>query len=171
MLNILANPYDLTTTIPMLIELRFTLYLRGVTTIRRTFPTTAFAANIAVDDHKSLLASLDDACFRRIGEATRYTSYNRCSLTDYEVERFLVWNGLDDAKLSLGGLSDRDLQTQLELMERRGWQDRIRVHMAFEVEMEDGEEEKQSSDAESAVVNDGGSVGRFAVFLSLEDGC
>jgi hypothetical protein len=93
---------------------------------------------------------VDEACFKRIGEATRSTEYSRCDLRNYEVERFLVWNGLEDGKLPLAGLSDRDFGTQWELVERRGWSDRLRVHMAFEVDLgeDEGRQEDETEDDE-----------------------
>jgi hypothetical protein len=161
MFNLLGSPYDLSTKKTMLIELKYTFYLKGAN-IRRTFPTQAFAAQIVVDDRTALLRSLDDVCFQRITEATKFTSYSRCCLSDYEVERYLIWEGLDDAKLSLSGLSDWDFQTQLELVDRRGWQDRLRVHMAFEVDLQDQGEVDEGSDGTSAT-EDGISVGKFVV--------
>ncbi|RKU47743.1 hypothetical protein DL546_003772 [Coniochaeta pulveracea] len=148
MFSILPSPYDLTTTATILIELKYTFYLKQAN-IRRTFPTVVFAARIVVDDHTSLLTSVDEACLKRIGEAVRFTDYSRCDLRNYEVERFLVWNGLEDGKLPLAGLSEVDFGTQWELVERRGWMDRLRVHMAFEVDL-DGDEgrEEQESEAE-----------------------
>jgi hypothetical protein len=135
MSSILPSPYDLTTTATILIELKYTFYLAQAN-IRRTFPTIVFAAKIIVDDRTSLLTSVDEACFKRIGETIRFTDYSRCDLRNYEVERFLIWDGLEDGKLPLAGLSDRDFGTQWELVKLRGWSDRLRVHMAFEVDLE-----------------------------------
>jgi hypothetical protein len=155
MFSILPSPYDLTTTATILIELKYTFYLAHAN-IRRTFPTVVFAGKVVVDDRISLLTSVDGACFKRIGEAIRSTDYSRCDLKNYEVERFLVWNGLEDGKLPLAGLSDRDFGTQWELVERRGWSDRLRVHMAFEVDLEgnEGRQEDETEDDEGDTEGD-----------------
>jgi hypothetical protein len=134
MFDLLDDPFTcLSTTRTVLVELRYALYLVRAN-IRKTFPSLAFAAKLSVDSRSALLRSLDDACFERIREATKYTIESRCCFTDYEADRYVVWTGLDDAKLPLSTLSDGDVKAQLELMERRGCLDRIRVHMAIEVD-------------------------------------
>ncbi|OIW33059.1 hypothetical protein CONLIGDRAFT_676869 [Coniochaeta ligniaria NRRL 30616] len=138
MFDILDDPFaDLATTRTVLVELRYAVYLVRAS-IRKTFPSLAFAAKLNVDSRSDLLRSLDDSCFERIHEATKYTMESGYCFTDYEADRYVVWTGLDDAKLPLSTLSDRDVKAQLELMERRGCLDRIRVHMAIEVDVEGG---------------------------------
>lgn len=134
MFDLLDDPFTcLATTRTVLVELRYALYLVRAD-IRKTFPPLAFAAKLNVDSRSALLRSLDDLCFERIREATKYTVESRCRFTDYEADRYVVWTGLDDAKLPLSTLSDGEVSAQLELMERRGCLDRIRVHMAIEVD-------------------------------------
>lgn len=126
---------DLSTTKTILVELKYAFYLKCAS-IRRTFPTLAFAAKVVVDSRVALLRSLDDICFKRIREATEYATYTYCpfSFVDYEVERYLVWEGMESARLSLSNLSDGDFRTQLEMMQMRGWRDRVVVHVGIEVE-------------------------------------
>ncbi|KAJ9165481.1 hypothetical protein NKR19_g265 [Coniochaeta hoffmannii] len=141
MFSLLEDPYTcLTTTLTVLVELRYALYLVRTNT-RKTFPPLAFAADLDVGDSRSaMLRSLDDACLARIREATRYVlegagdSCRPPSFIDYEADRYVVWAGLDEAKLPLSTLSDGDVAAQLEVMGRRGCGDRIRVHMAIEVD-------------------------------------
>ncbi|KAH8909307.1 hypothetical protein BR93DRAFT_992116 [Coniochaeta sp. PMI_546] len=136
MFDLLDDPFtDLATTRTVLVELRYAFYLVR-TNIRKTFPFLAFAAKLNVDSRSDLLRSLDDICFDRIHESSKYTMESGYRFTDYEADRYVVWTGLDDAKLPLCTLSDRDVKAQLELMERRGCLDRIRVHMAIEVDVE-----------------------------------
>lgn len=135
MFDLLDDPFaDLAPTRTVLVELRYAFYLVRAN-IRKTFPALAFAAKLNVDSRSDLLRSLDDACFERIHEATQYTLEVGYCFTDYEADRYVVWTGLDDAKLPLSTLADQDVEAQLELMERRGCQDRIRVHMAIEVDL------------------------------------
>lgn len=135
MFDLLDDPFaDLATTRTILVELRYAFYLVRAS-IRKTFPALAFAAKLNVDSRSGLLRSLDDACFERIHEATKYTLEAGYCFTDYEADRYVVWTGLDDAKLPLSTLADQDVKAQLELMESRGCQDRIRVHMAIEVDV------------------------------------
>ncbi|KAB5517008.1 hypothetical protein GE09DRAFT_1262974 [Coniochaeta sp. 2T2.1] len=155
MFDLLEDPFtDLSTTRTVLVELRYALYLVRAN-IRKTFPYLAFAAELNVDSRTDLLRSLDDVCFRRIREATKYTIEGDFCLTDYKADRYVVWAGLDDAKLPLSTLSDREVVAQLEMMERRGCLDRIRVHMAVEVEVggKGGE-----SESDGTVIGDGASV-------------
>jgi hypothetical protein len=149
MFDILDDPFaDLSTTRTVLVELKYAFYLKRAD-IRRSFPSLAFAARVIVDSRTALLRSLDDLCFERIREATKYSMESRYSFTDYEVDRYVVWNGLDDAKLPLSTLSDQEFKTQLEVMETRGYQDRIRVHMAIEVDVHGrctSNDDKESND-------------------------
>jgi hypothetical protein len=142
MFSLLADPYAcLTTTRTVLVELRYALYLVRAN-IRKTFPPLAFAAVVNVGDSRAaMLRSLDDACLERIREATRYTMPEGecCRFTDYEADRYVVWTGLDEAKLPLSTLSDADVERQLEMMGRRDCGDRLRVHMAVEVNTGGGE--------------------------------
>jgi hypothetical protein len=52
---------------------------------------------------------------------------------DYEVERSFVWQGFEDAKLSIRGLSESELRDQLDLVAKRGYRDTILVEMAIEI--------------------------------------
>lgn len=142
MFDLLDDPFaDLATTRTVLVELKYAFYMVHAQ-IRKTFPTIAFAATLNVDSRSSLLRSIDDICLKHIREATKYAmDEGRYLFTDYEADRYVVWKGLDDAKLPLSTLSDRDVEAQLELMERRGCEDRIRVHMAIEVDVDDDENE------------------------------
>jgi len=150
MFDLLDDPFaDLSTTRSVLVELRYAFYMVRAE-IRKTFPTLAFAAKVNVDSRSDLLRSLDDICFQRIREATKYSMEEGGHVfTDYEADRYVVWKGLDDAKLPLSTLSDQDVKAQLELMEQRGCEDRIRVHMAIEVDVDtcgvDGDEDSDTS--------------------------
>ncbi len=151
MFGLLDDPFaDVATTRTVLVELRYAFYLVRAN-IRKTFPSLAFAAKLNVDSRSGLLRSLDDICFERIHEATKYTMESGYCFADYEADRYVVWTSLDEAKLPLSTLSDRDVKAQLELMERRGCLDRIRVHMAVEVDVGDdavecGDQEREDSE-------------------------
>lgn len=108
------------------------------------FPAVAFAADVVVADTPELfLCSLDARCLDRIRAATRHTAFRFDRPVNYEVERWFVWDGLEDSKLAVRGLSAEELASQLRLMGRgrKGCRDVVRVEMA--VEIEGGEVQKK----------------------------
>ncbi|KAK4235328.1 hypothetical protein C8A03DRAFT_36827 [Achaetomium macrosporum] len=123
----------------ILVELRFTIYWNAGKHSQK-FPAVAFAAELITENAELFIQSLDAACQERIRATTKYTMYHFERPINFEVERSFVWKGCEQARLSIRALSSGELSTQLDLMEKRGYQDCIRVEMAVEIEA--GEELK-----------------------------
>ncbi|KAK4135256.1 hypothetical protein BT67DRAFT_351060, partial [Trichocladium antarcticum] len=125
---------ELHTRTTLLVDLRFAIYWAGGQYGQR-FAPVAFAASVITEEDPALfLRSLDRSCLDRVRAATRYTKYRFETPVNFEVERSFVWKGLEESRLSLRGLSAGELESQLALMRKRGYQDCVRVEMAVEVE-------------------------------------
>lgn len=121
----------------ILVDLHFTIHWDGGRH-SQAFPPVAFAASVVTEGLVSFLQSLDAECMDRIRAATRYTAYKFDSPVNYEVERYFVWKGLENSKLSTRGISAHEFDSQIRLMKQRGYQDHVRVDM--NVEIDAGEE-------------------------------
>jgi hypothetical protein len=124
---------ELHTRTTLLVDLHFTLYW-DCGQHGQQFVPVAFAANVITENPELFLQSLDLSCLDRIRAATRYTKYKFETPINFEVERSFVWKGLEDSKLSIRALGAVELENQLRLMKRRGYQDSVRVEMAVEIE-------------------------------------
>ncbi|KAK1763415.1 hypothetical protein QBC33DRAFT_598227 [Phialemonium atrogriseum] len=130
---------DLYTTMPMLVELRCTFYWNSAR-VRRTLSPLVFAARITLDTKVAFLHSIDAACLQQVRDSTRYVSVlGRAPIIDYEVERYFVWSGFHDDRLPISSVPEREFRNQLDLVEKRGYRDWIRVDMALEIEAPDVE--------------------------------
>lgn len=136
---------DLYTTMPILIELRCTFYWNSAK-IRRTLAPIVFAARVTLDTKVAFLHSIDTACLSQVRDSTRHSdSLGRASIVDYEVERYFVWGGFEaERRLSVSSVPEREIRSQLELVERRGYRDWIHVDMALEIEAPEVLEGKQA---------------------------
>ena len=124
-------------------ELRCTFYWNSAR-VRRSLPPIVFATRIALDSKVAFLHSIDTACLQQIRDSTRHIGLGRAPIIDYEAERYFVWGGFESDRLPVSSVPERELQNQLDLVEKRGYRDWIRVDMALEIEVPDDVESKQS---------------------------
>ncbi|KAL2127559.1 hypothetical protein VTI74DRAFT_10551 [Chaetomium olivicolor] len=109
----LSPLYD---TTPLLIELHYTLYWSSGAHGQK-FAPIAFAADLITENPELFLQSLDASCLERIDAATKYTMYKFDKPVNYEVERWFVWEGLEEGRLSIRGLTAGQLEKRYSMTE------------------------------------------------------
>jgi hypothetical protein len=102
---------------------------------QRPFRSLPFAARLFLEDRTTFIRSLDEACKDRLKSSTRHTAYGRHEWINWEAERYLIWQGMEDGRLPLSSLADDELAAQWDLMDKRQWQDSIQVHMTVEIKV------------------------------------
>jgi hypothetical protein len=133
----LHSQMELDSLTTSLVELRCTFYWDGAKS-HRAFRPLVFAAKLNFETKHTFFRSLDCVCLTRIRDATRLTAYGLCHILNYEVERYFVWKGFEEARLSASSLTECEVQDQAEMLRKRGFQDWIRVDMAIEIQARDG---------------------------------
>lgn len=100
---------------------------------RKSIPPILFAANLPCETPRLFLHFLNEACMKRIRSTLRFHAYGAHAFTNYESERYFVWQGFENAKLAITSLTQAEILDQLDLMAKRGFRDWIQVEMAIEV--------------------------------------
>jgi hypothetical protein len=103
--------------------------------LKSRVPTTTFAARVKVDTAKYFVFSLDHVCMERVRRMIlNLGHYIGPENSQYEyISRRFVWQGIEQGSVSIAGLSDGDIQDQLHMMAKRGWQDHIEVEVTVTI--------------------------------------
>ncbi len=95
--------------------------------------------------------------------AKRFTPQAEWPIRNYSFDCYFVWQGFEEVNewgagkgLTIKVLRDEEIRAQLEMMEKRGWRDWVRVDMVVEMEVKGEGDVKGDADDKTIIFGGGG---------------